>query len=156
MREPSLMSAMNTLNRRLTELELLKPRNLWNLMACGIYLSLWNGNILLLFPTFYFANTKRLTFDAHVISRDKFQKLRRGNMRILLLSNLYLFFFFFSFNDVGKHPISVNFCFSNYRAERSVPDTSFVKINFKKCISVKDLRKDTSTIEFVSIMCVTI
>lgn len=37
---------MNTLNRRLTELELLKPRNLWNLMA-RMYLSLWNILLLL-------------------------------------------------------------------------------------------------------------
>lgn len=47
------------------------------------------------------------------------------------LSNLYLFHpftfsFFFFFNDgycYGKYPISVNFCFSNHEAERSVPDT---------------------------------
>lgn len=51
------------------------------------------------------------------------------------LSNLYLFypftfsFFLFFFSTTrdgycyGKYPISVNFCFSNYKAERSVPDT---------------------------------
>lgn len=80
------------------------------------------------------------------------------------LSNLYLFypftssFFFFSTTATVTENIRslLIFVFRITKRKDRSRIRSFVKINFKKCIFVKDLRKDTSTIEFVSIMYVTI
>lgn len=79
------------------------------------------------------------------------------------LSNLYLFYpFTFSFFFLTTATVTENirslliFVFRITKRKDRSRIRSFVKINFKKCIFVKDLRKDTSTIEFVSIMYVTI
>lgn len=104
---------------------------------------------------FYFANTKRLTFDTYVISRDEFQKLRRGNIRGCRCYRICIYSFSFPTTlENIRSPLIFVFRITERKDRSRI--RSFVKINFKKRIFVKDLRKDTSTIEFVSIMYVTI